>query len=162
VLKDGPVIDAVALGHPLISERERVCNDFSIDEQGKFIIITGANMAGKSTFLRTTGVALVLAMAGAPVCAREFRFRIMDVYTSMRTSDSLSRNESYFYAELKRLKHLVERIAGGKKVFVILDEILKGTNSVDKGEGVCSTYRKYDQVGINGYSCYSRSFTHIT
>ncbi len=132
---EGPVLDARNLGHPLIAAGERVCNDFSIDDKGRFVIITGANMAGKSTFLRTAGVAFVLAMAGAPVCASEFRFRIMEVYTSMRTNDSLRKHESYFYAELKRLKQLIERIAEGKQVFVILDEILKGTNSADKQKG---------------------------
>ena len=134
-LKEGPVINADSLGHPLIAGEERVCNDFSIDDNGRFIIITGANMAGKSTFLRTAGVAMILAMAGAPVCAQSFRFRVMEVYSSMRTSDSLTKHESYFYAELKRLKHLIEKVAHDKPVFVILDEILKGTNSSDKQKG---------------------------
>ncbi len=134
-LKEGPAIYATALGHPLIPAGKRVCNDLLIDDTGKFIIITGPNMAGKSTFLRTAGLALVLAMAGAPVCAGKFSFRITEVFTSMRTSDSLSRDESYFYAELKRLKHLFNKLAEGDKVFVILDEILKGTNSTDKQKG---------------------------
>jgi hypothetical protein len=133
--EEGPVIFAKNLGHPLIPRNERVNNDFSIDNPGMYIIITGANMAGKSTFLRAAGLAMVLAMAGAPVCADVFHFRIMEVYSSMRTNDSLSKNESYFYAELKRLKQLIERIAEGKPVFVILDEILKGTNSADKQKG---------------------------
>jgi hypothetical protein len=149
-VNEGPVLYAVGLGHPLIHESERVCNNFSVDRDGSFVIITGANMAGKSTFLRTAGIAMVLAMAGAPVCAELFHFRIMEVYTSMRTSDSLSRNESYFYAELKRLKDLIERLESGKKVFVILDEILKGTNSIDKQKGSIALIQKMIGLGATG------------
>jgi hypothetical protein len=149
-VNEGPVLYAAGLGHPLIHESERVCNNFSVDRDGSFVIITGANMAGKSTFLRTAGVAMVLAMAGAPVCAELFHFRIMEVYTSMRTSDSLSRNESYFYAELKRLKDLIERLENGKKVFVILDEILKGTNSTDKQKGSIALIQKMISLGATG------------
>lgn len=147
---DGPVIYARDAGHPLISAQERVCNDFAIDREGRFMIITGANMAGKSTFLRTAGVAMVLAMAGAPVCASEFRFRHMEVYSSMRTSDSLTKHESYFYAELRRLKHLVDTIAGGRPVFVILDEILKGTNSTDKQKGSMAVMEQLLGMGATG------------
>ena len=147
---EGPVIEASCLGHPLIPQKERVCNDLLLEEKGRFIIVTGANMAGKSTFLRTAGVALVLAMAGAPVCAREFSFRIMEVWSSMRTSDSLSRHESYFYAELKRLKHLIERIAGGTEVFVLLDEILKGTNTIDKQKGSVALLERMIKMGSSG------------
>jgi hypothetical protein len=147
---EGPVIDSKNLGHPLITAGERVCNDFSIGHKGRFVIITGANMAGKSTFLRTAGVAMVLAMAGAPVCASDFRFRLMEVYTSMRTNDSLRKHESYFYAELKRLKHLIERIAEGRQVFVILDEILKGTNSADKQKGSAAIMELMISIGATG------------
>jgi DNA mismatch repair ATPase MutS len=144
------VIFARDAGHPLIPAEERVCNDFSIDGQGRFMIITGANMAGKSTFLRTAGLAMVLAMAGAPVCASEFRFRPMDVFSGMRTSDSLARHESYFYAELRRLKQLVDTIAGGNPVFVILDEILKGTNSADKQKGSMAIMEQLLGMGATG------------
>ncbi|MFO7922091.1 MAG: hypothetical protein R6U58_00185 [Bacteroidales bacterium] len=150
LLDDGKVIQADRLGHPLIRPKDRVCNDFSVDERGRFIIITGANMAGKSTFLRTVGVALVFAMAGAPVCAREFGFRIMDIYSSMRTSDSLKRNESYFYAELKRLKDLIDRLAGGREVFILLDEILKGTNTIDKQKGSVALLERMLNMGATG------------
>ncbi len=146
----GPVFSARELGHPLIPRRERVCNDLEIEETGRFVIVTGANMAGKSTFLRTAGVALVLAMAGAPVCASGFRFHLMDVYSSMRTNDSLSRHESYFYAELKRLKNLIEAIAGGRKVFVLLDEILKGTNTTDKQRGSVALLGRMLGLGATG------------
>jgi DNA mismatch repair ATPase MutS len=129
------VLDSEELGHPLIPISNRVNNNFKIDKSGEIDIITGANMAGKSTFLRTVGVNLILAMNGMPVCAKKFHFRLMDLYSGMRTADSLKENESYFYAELKRLKHLVEKLKQGKTTFVLLDEILKGTNSIDKAEG---------------------------
>jgi len=92
-------------------------------------------MAGKSTFLRTVAVNYILAMSGAPVCASEMKFIPGKLFTSMRTTDSLSGNESYFYAELRRLHALKYRIDGGEPVFFILDEILKGTNSEDKSTG---------------------------
>ncbi len=130
-----PVFRAVRLGHPLIHEKERVCNDFELDEKGQICIITGANMAGKSTFLRCVAVNYILAMAGAPVCAEELRFIPLKLFTSMRTTDSLSTNESYFYAELKRLGLLKLKIQEEEPMFFLLDEILKGTNSEDKSQG---------------------------
>ena len=92
-------------------------------------------MAGKSTYLRTVGVSLVLAMAGAPVCAEKYCFKPVQLFTSIRTSDSLTENESYFYAELKRLKKIIDTVRSGEEVFIILDEILRGTNSKDKHSG---------------------------
>jgi DNA mismatch repair ATPase MutS len=92
-------------------------------------------MAGKSTFLRTVAINYIMAMAGAPVCASELSFVPVKLFTSMRTTDSLSDNESYFYAELKRLKTLLSKVMNGEPVFLILDEILKGTNSEDKSTG---------------------------
>jgi len=130
-----PVIEAVNLGHPLIDEKSRVCNDFSIGHKGLICIITGANMAGKSTYLRTIAVNMILGMAGTTVCAGKYRFTPCVLFTSMRTTDSLSNKESYFYAELKRLKILKERLESGVELFFILDEILKGTNSTDKSTG---------------------------
>ncbi|MDY6800487.1 MAG: hypothetical protein SVU94_04600 [Bacteroidota bacterium] len=129
------VIDAKEVGHPLIFPNKRVNNDFRIDKPGQINIITGANMAGKSTFLRTIGVNLILAMNGMPVCAKQFDFRLMHLYSGMRTSDSLKENESYFYAELRRLKQIIDELKSGKELFILLDEILKGTNSVDKAKG---------------------------
>lgn len=130
-----PVIRAVALGHPLLPRETRVCNDFSVSSKGRVFIITGANMAGKSTFLRTVAVNMILGMTGAPVCAREMVLTPVKLFTSMRTVDSLSQNESYFYAELKRLRLLKEKLESGEKMFFVLDEILKGTNSTDKSLG---------------------------
>ncbi len=130
-----PVLTGVAIGHPLLVEKGRVDNDFQLQEQGCFTIITGANMAGKSTFLRAIGVNMVLAMAGAPVAAKKFEFRPVQLYTSMRTTDSLQKNESYFHSELIRLKAIVKQLEKGESTFIILDEILKGTNSKDKATG---------------------------
>ena len=128
-------IDARELGHPLILPDKRVDNQFTYDENTGVMIITGANMAGKSTFLRTLGVNMVLGACGAPVCASLFKFKPVEVYTNMRTTDSLVDDESYFFAELKRIKKILDEIEKGKELFIILDEILKGTNSVDKLSG---------------------------
>ena len=129
-----PVIEGVEIGHPLIDRNARIYNDFSI-HKGQICIISGANMAGKSTFLRTVGVNLILAMSGTTVCSGKLSFRPVILFTSMRTTDSLSGNESYFYAELKRLRILKERLDSDENHFFILDEILKGTNSEDKSTG---------------------------
>lgn len=122
-------------GHPLIPSLGRVDNTIQVIGEGNFNIITGANMAGKSTYLRTIGVNMVLALAGAPVCAQSFTCYPAPVFTSLRTTDSLSSNTSYFYAELLRLKALIDRLNAGEKFFILLDEILKGTNSADKQAG---------------------------
>jgi DNA mismatch repair ATPase MutS len=129
------VFSAISLGHPLIHESKRICNDFEINRPGIICIISGANMAGKSTFLRTVAVNYILAMCGTPVCAASMSFTPFRLFTSMRTTDSLSHNESYFYAELKRLKSLKSIVENGVPVYFILDEILKGTNSADKSLG---------------------------
>jgi len=129
------MFSAKNLGHQLIDESKRVCNDFTLGKTGTVCIISGANMAGKSTFLRTIAVNYILGMIGAPVCATEMNFIPVKLFTSMRTTDSLSDNESYFYAELRRLNALKSRIEKGEPVFFILDEILKGTNSADKSTG---------------------------
>jgi DNA mismatch repair ATPase MutS len=144
------VLATKKLGHQLIDESKRVCNDFSLEQKGTICIITGANMAGKSTFLRTVAVNYILAMTGAPVCAEEMKFTPVKLFTSMRTADSLSNNESYFYAELKRLKLLKEKIEIGEPVLFILDEILKGTNSADKSSGSGLFVKKMVELGATG------------
>lgn len=122
-------------GHPLIDEKTRVNNDFSMNNKGEFALVTGANMAGKSTFMRTIGVNLILANCGSVVCATKMEFMPVDMFTSVRTNDSLQNNESYFFAELKRLKAIMERVREDKPLFVIIDEMLRGTNSKDKHKG---------------------------
>ena len=144
------VIDAKDLGHQLIDDDLRICNDFSLEKKGMICIISGANMAGKSTFLRTITVNYILGMTGAPVCASEMSFIPMKLFTSMRTTDSLPDNESYFYAELKRLKQLKMRIEAGEPILFILDEILKGTNSADKSMGSRLFLERLTQLGATG------------
>lgn len=133
---------AKKLGHPLLLASKRVDNDFEINGWSKVIIVTGANMAGKSTFLRTVGVNLILGRLGAPVCAEEITLTPIDIYTNMRTTDSLLKDESYFFSELKRIKGVLDRLQNGERIFVILDEMLKGTNSVDKLNGSKELIRK--------------------
>jgi len=146
--QDHMVIQAKELGHPLIPEVKRINNDFSIDKKN-FIIITGANMAGKSTFLRTLSLNIVLANAGLPTSAKEFHYSPIKLITSMRTSDSLQKEESYFFSELKRLKFIVDNIKT-EKYFIILDEILKGTNSKDKEMGSKKFVEKLVASGSTG------------
>ena len=133
VQKQDAIIKSVGLGHPLLNSEKRIDNDFKIYDQ-EFFIVTGANMAGKSTFLRTVSLSIVMANVGLPVCAKVFEYSPIKLITSMRTSDSLADDESYFYSELKRLKFIVDTI-DKDGYFIILDEILKGTNSKDKAIG---------------------------
>ncbi len=128
-------LEGKGLGHPLLHRDVCVKNDIRISRRPSFLIITGANMAGKSTYLRTIGVNYLLACIGAPVYADSLRLYPAGMVTSLRTSDSLVSNESYFFSELKRLKMIIDRLQAGEELFIILDEILKGTNSVDKQKG---------------------------
>ncbi len=142
---------AEELGHPLLNPTKRITNDLEINGWSKVLIITGANMAGKSTFLRTVGVNFVLGRTGAPVCASKMKFTPVAIYTNMRTTDSLLHDESYFFAELKRIKGVLDRLQNGEKIFVILDEMLKGTNSVDKLNGSKELTRRllsYNSVSL--------------
>lgn len=110
IIQNDRVFEARNLGHPLLHEKERITNDFTMDEDRSIHIITGANMAGKSTFLRAIGVNVVLALAGAPVCASEMRCPLIDLRSGMRTADSLQDHQSYFYAELDRLKSIMDEL----------------------------------------------------
>jgi hypothetical protein len=123
------------LGHPLIPERERINNNFSVEKHTLISLVTGSNMAGKSTFLRSIGVNVVLAQMGSPVCAKSFTVSPVRLTTSMRISDNLAENTSTFYAELKKLKTIIEAVNNHEKVFILLDEILRGTNSHDRHIG---------------------------
>lgn len=145
------LFSAKEIGHPLLKSEKRICNNFEISGWNKAVIVTGANMAGKSTFLRTLGVNLVLAGVGAPVCATKLKFTPVSVFTNMRTTDSLVNDESYFFAELKRIKTVLDKLQEGEKIFVILDEMLKGTNSVDKLNGSKMLVKKllqYNAVSV--------------
>ena len=149
-LESNVVFRSRLLGHPLIPGEERVCNDFSFEKKDEFAIVTGANMAGKSTFLRAFGVNLVLAGLGVPVCADEFIYNPAPIYSSMRTTDSLYKHESYFYAELKRLKGLISSLDEGERMFVLLDELLKGTNSKDQSTGAIKLLERLIGKSSNG------------
>jgi DNA mismatch repair ATPase MutS len=133
ITSETAVISGTDLGHPLLKTEYRIDNNFNINKE-EFFIVTGANMAGKSTFLRTISLSIVMANCGLPVCATSFKYAPIKLITSMRTTDSLTEDESYFYSELKRLKFIVEEIKD-TDYFIILDEILKGTNSKDKAIG---------------------------
>lgn len=128
-------IEATNMGHPLIPADKRVNNDIRL-HPGEFImLVTGSNMAGKSTYLRSVGVNSVLALAGAPVCATNFKVSSVQLLSSMRVADNLQESTSTFYAELKKLKTIIEKVNAGEKVFILLDEILRGTNSSDRHTG---------------------------
>jgi DNA mismatch repair ATPase MutS len=142
-LRDTPGVSGTAIGHPLIPAGECVVNDCSIGEREQFLIITGSNMSGKSTFLRSVGVNWLLAMTGAPVCAAAFSCNPLRIMTSMRIKDSIARHTSYFQAELLRLQHIIQVLKSGQQVFIILDEILKGTNSEDKLTGSRELIRNF-------------------
>lgn len=141
---------AEALGHPLMNRDRCVRNDIDMEKRPFFIIITGANMAGKSTYLRTVGINYLLACVGTPVCARQMEIYPARLITSLRTSDSLTDNESYFFAELKRLKLIIDKLQAGEELFIILDEILKGTNSMDKQKGSFALIKQFMTLQANG------------
>lgn len=126
-------IEASNMGHPAIAKGVRVGNDYQMTEEGQLHLITGSNMSGKSTFLRTIGVNLVLARIGAPVCATSLRCSLPQIWTSIKIQDSLAQGVSYFYAEVKRIKRILDEIERGDRiVFYLMDEILKGTNSRER------------------------------
>jgi DNA mismatch repair ATPase MutS len=126
--------NSVDLGHPLISETQRVCNNFGIVKGENLLLITGSNMAGKSTFLRTVGINLILSYAGAPVCAGSLTTKLYRVFTSINVTDSLEDGYSHFYAEVKRLRYLLDELTEENKfpLFFFVDEIYKGTNNRER------------------------------
>ncbi len=143
------VLKADSLGHPLIKEEERVNNSVEM-KSTSITIITGANMAGKSTWLRTVGVNLILGMIGAPVSGKGVTIKPIQLFTSIRQDDSLQKNESYFYSELKRLKSIIDELKRGTELFIILDEILRGTNSKDKHSGSEALLKQLIGLGTSG------------
>ena len=145
-------IAATDMGHCLLPPAQRVNNDFAMEGRGAINIITGSNMSGKSTFLRTIGTNVVLALLGAPVCARHFEVAVMQVFTSMRTQDSLEENVSSFYAELRRLRQLLMMLEVPQlPVLFMLDEILKGTNSHDRHHGAASLVKQLSKLQASGF-----------
>jgi hypothetical protein len=150
ILKGNHNLKAENLGHPLIPAKSRISNDFSLNGLGSIGMITGSNMAGKSTFLRTVGVNMVLALAGGPVCAGKFGLTMSQVFSSMRTQDNLEENISSFYAELNRIKQLLQITSDKTPVFFLLDEILKGTNSHDRHLGAVSLVHQLTDENTSG------------
>jgi DNA mismatch repair ATPase MutS len=150
IVADGFTYDASQISHPLIFKGKAVANDFVLNDNPATWIITGSNMSGKSTFLRTLGINAVLAFAGAPVAASEMKLSRFLVFTSMRTEDNLQESTSSFYAELKRLKQLLEYINDQIPVFYLLDEILKGTNSSDRNTGGKALIRQLQGTNSSG------------
>ena len=139
------------LGHPLISKKKRVNNPVDVNHKGELMLVTGSNMAGKSTYLRSIGINTVLAMAGSPVCAESFTLSPVQIISSMRIADNLEESTSTFYAELKKLKVIIEKVNRNESVFILLDEILRGTNSLDRHTGSVALIKqliKHKAVGI--------------
>lgn len=148
ILDTNANINGKSLGHPLIKQEQCINNNVEISPES-FLIITGANMAGKSTFLRTISLAILMTNLGLPVFAEELKIKPQKLITSMRSSDSLLEDESYFFAELKRLKYIIDKIKE-EDYFIVLDEILKGTNSKDKEEGSKKFVKRLVDMGATG------------
>jgi hypothetical protein len=150
-LSNERVFEGIDLGHPLIPPGKRVTSTFALKQPAQIGLITGSNMAGKSTFLRTVGINIILAMAGAPVCASYLRLSNMKVVSSMRIKDNLEENTSTFYAELKKLKYIIDAVNAHEPVFLLLDEMLRGTNSADRHTGSTALIRQlliHDAIGL--------------
>ncbi|HHT23601.1 MAG TPA: DNA mismatch repair protein MutS [Bacteroidales bacterium] len=143
------LIKTTNVGHPFISADKLVGNDFTI-HKNKFSIITGANMSGKSTFLRTIGVNYILALNGVKVCAEKFQFSLFHLFSSMRNADDLTLGISYFNAELIRIKQLIQFVKSKNHTLIILDEILKGTNSKDKLAGSIIFLKEMEKLPTTG------------
>jgi MutS-like protein len=142
----------IELGHPLIPEEKRVVNDFLMEGKGDVILLTGPNMAGKSTFLRTIGINVIMAKMGGVVCATEFTFNHeVQIFTAMRIKDDLSESISSFYAELSRIKYLLDLVEQGEPILYFLDEILKGTNSADRHKGADALMRQLSGLQVSGF-----------
>lgn len=148
---DEPYIVATRIGHPLIDAEKRVCNDLRLDGETRALMITGSNMSGKSTMLRSTAAAAVMAQAGAPVCAEQLSMSELRVCSSIRVDDSLAEGASRFYAEVRALKSVVDAVAEpGTAVLFLLDEVLHGTNSRERNIGAKTVVRYLVDHGAIG------------
>jgi len=141
-------IIAKNIGHPLINHTKRVCNDITNDDE--IFIISGSNMSGKTTFMRTIGINIILARAGGFVCASKFSTAQFDIMTSMRIADDLSEGISTFYAELKRIKMIINSAKQQSLFLFLIDEIFRGTNSIDRLEGAKTVLEKLNELHVNG------------
>jgi len=147
---DGPCIEAAEVGHPLLPVAKAVCNDLRLGPQRRLIMVSGSNMSGKSTLLRTIGINVVLALCGAPVRARSLKISPLVIGTSMRVSDSLQHGESLFYSVISRMKSIVELSGQSPPLLFLLDEILQGTNSHDRRVGAEGIIHQLVQRGAIG------------
>jgi DNA mismatch repair ATPase MutS len=151
ILEGGAGLDAKELRHPLIPQHEWVANSMSLGGELQLLIVSGSNMSGKSTLLRTIGINMVLALAGAPVCCKEFKCSPMQIGATLRVQDSLQKGISQFYAEIRRLKTIMNLAEEGVPVLFLFDEILHGTNSHDRAIGAEAVVRalvEYKAIGL--------------
>lgn len=144
------VVEGESLGHPLIPATVRISNPIDLKGNGTVWLVTGSNMSGKSTYLRTVGLNVVLALMGAPACAQRLNVSCTGVITSMRTTDSLEENTSSFYAELKRLQSVIHQVRKQPRTLFLLDEVLKGTNSKDRQAGARALVQQLHSLGGSG------------
>ncbi|GIM29184.1 DNA mismatch repair protein [Clostridium polyendosporum] len=149
-ITDDLILQGDEIGHPLLGGKA-VRNSFNLDKEKRIMLVTGSNMSGKSTFLRTVGINLLLSYMGAPTFSKSFKCPVVNIYTSMRTGDNLEENISSFYAEILRVKMLVEAVERGERVFFLLDEIFKGTNSADRHTGAEILIRQISEKSAIGF-----------
>jgi hypothetical protein len=147
---EGPLLQGEGMGHPLISEARSVRNDLRLDDRLRLLVVSGSNMSGKSTFLRTIGINVVLAQAGAPVRARALRLSPLSIGASIRIQDSLQEGRSRFYAEITRVRQIMDLAAGRPGLLFLLDEIFHGTNSADRRVGAEAVVRALVRHGAMG------------
>jgi DNA mismatch repair ATPase MutS len=147
--KSDKIIEVADIGHPLINNSIRVNNNLSVNNN--IFIISGSNMSGKTTFLRTVGINLVLANAGSFVCAQKMTLSRFKIMTSMRVADNLNEGISTFYAELKKIKGIIDFANSNNNMIFLIDEIFKGTNSVDRFYGAKTVISKLDRLGVMGF-----------
>ncbi|HYW78752.1 MAG TPA: hypothetical protein VE890_04210, partial [Thermoguttaceae bacterium] len=150
IVQDGPLVEAVQLGHPLLPVATCRPNDVRLDGTRQMILISGSNMSGKSTMLRTVGINVVLALAGAPVRAERLSVSELSIAATINIRDSLQEGQSHFYAEMARLKSLVELLEGDRPLLFLMDEIMHGTNSHDRQIGTEAVVRKLLEGGAIG------------
>jgi hypothetical protein len=150
LVEDGPLFEAEGLGHPLIPESRSVRNDVRFDAGHRMLVVSGSNMSGKSTLLRTAGINAVLAQAGAPVRARGLRLSPLAVGASIRVQDSLHEGRSRFYAEITRVRQIMDLAGGRPWLLFLLDEIFHGTNSADRLVGAEAVVRELVNRGAIG------------
>jgi DNA mismatch repair ATPase MutS len=148
---DGPYFDGAEIGHPLLPKTQCVRNSLALGNELRVLLVSGSNMSGKSTLLRTVGINIVLALAGAPVCAQRLQLSPLAIGATLRVQDSLQSGSSRFYAEISRLRQLMDIAKGPLPLLFLLDEILHGTNSHDRrvgAEGLIQGFLKHNAIGL--------------